>query len=609
VTSGRQRVGIRASGLVAAVVLAVGLTLSAAVGAQAALPSVGQTDALPAAENPGQPGQPVDPQTEAQNYSKIQERQAIYDTPAYQAKLTTVSAQNAANAAAIQTADPERQFADNLCANQGNGCAGDIRLNDWKANGYGLVEPILYTARSGATISGHVWATRTGPATRPGIVITNGSVQANEQLYWFAAQALAKDGYIVMTWDPQGQGQSDTPGAGVDAMEGVPAQKDGRPFYDGTEDAVNFFLSSKAKPYEPIPSCNSGTSHADKQNRRVAAGFDSAYDPFFSMIDTSEIGLAGHSYGAAGVSYIAQFDPRVKAVVAWDNLGPPDPNSSAPVGETGCFDPTQRTAAPVAKPGLGMSADYYIPPEPNTTVPEPLAKSTESLAYTKAGVDSGQIVIRGGSHFDFDWIPNQAFGATLRGADEITWYTNAWFDKYLKHSSTADARLMTNRWRTDSAEAVVDPNGDGNDFSFYYRSRLDIHRSDGIVFDCENLRAGCPGLTTNDACTGEYTYLALDTSPDAASDTSAGCKVAAVSSSAPPSGQSAGSGAGAGSGSSSSGSGQISQVPSGGVDTGGGSTSGIQHTGEFTLGGLALLAAGGVSVVAVRSRRRVSHSG
>lgn len=68
-------------------------------------------------------------------------------------------------------------------------------------------------------------------------------------------------------------------------------------------------------------------------------------------------------------------------------------------------------------------------------------------------------------------------------------------------------------------------------------------------------------------------------------------------------------GNGSGSGSSGSGSGQISRVPSGGVDTGGGSTSGIQHTGEFTLGGLALLAAGGVSVVAVRDRRRVSHSG
>jgi hypothetical protein len=37
---------------------------------------------------------------------------------------------------------------------------------------------------------------RSGPAKRPGVVITNGSVQADEQLYWFAAQALAK----TATW-------------------------------------------------------------------------------------------------------------------------------------------------------------------------------------------------------------------------------------------------------------------------------------------------------------------------------------------------------------------------------------------------------------------------
>ena len=71
---------------------------------------------------------------------------------------------------------------------------------------------MLFTARNGATLSSHVWATKAGPAKRPAIVITNGSVQADEQLYWFAAQALAKAGYVVLTFDPQGQGQSDTQG-------------------------------------------------------------------------------------------------------------------------------------------------------------------------------------------------------------------------------------------------------------------------------------------------------------------------------------------------------------------------------------------------------------
>ena len=87
-------------------------------------------------------------------------------------------------------------------------------------------------------------------------------------------------------------------------------------------------------------------------------------------LNPSEIGLAGHSYGAVGVSYIAQWDPRVKAVVAWDNLGPAAPEGAESpagrgvptIGEKACpADPADRTAVPITKPGLGMSADYGLP--------------------------------------------------------------------------------------------------------------------------------------------------------------------------------------------------------------------------------------------------------
>jgi dienelactone hydrolase len=465
------------------------------------------------------------PIVEAQNYSITLERQAIYDTPAYQEKLSAISLANLTNALVIEASDPARFFTDDLCWNQGNGCAGDIRLNDWASNGYGLVRPVLFTARDGATLSGHVWATVAGPAHRPAVVITNGSVQADEQMYWYAAQTLAKAGYVVLTFDPQGQGQSDTFGEGTDASEGVPAQSDGRPFYDGTEDALNFLLSTPAQRYEPVRSCSSGTSHAAKQDLRVREGFDAAYDPFWQLINRSEVGLAGHSYGAAGVSYIAQLDPRVKAVVAWDNLGGPSPSStisggpsslSATIGEQGCpSDPAARATVPITKPGLGISADYFLPPTPNTSLPDPTAKSTWSRAYSQAGVDSGELIIRGGSHLDFSWIPNQAFGASLRGPDIIDWYTTAWFDKYLKRDPSADARLLTERWRSDPVEAGVDPNHDGNGFSFYYYSRLEFHRAAGQAVDCEDLRDGCGALVKSDGYPGNYSYVAIDTTPDA----------------------------------------------------------------------------------------------
>jgi hypothetical protein len=243
------------------------------------------------------PASGFSPTVEAQNFSITQERQAEYDTPAYQQRLATVGAQNFAAAVQAQADDPGRFFTNNLCWSLQNGCAGDVRLYNWGPKHYGLVRKVLFTARDGATLSGHVWATRRGPAHRPGVVITDGSVQADEELYWFAAQTLAKAGYVVLTFDPQGQGQSDTFGAAPDQQEGVPAQSDGRPFYDGTEDALNFFLSSPTHHYRPVPSCTSGTSHAPKQNRRVKAGFDAAYNPFWKLINHSEIGLAGHSYG------------------------------------------------------------------------------------------------------------------------------------------------------------------------------------------------------------------------------------------------------------------------------------------------------------------------
>src|SRR3989440_4683405 len=316
-----------------------------------------------------------DPAVESQNYSKTNERQTIVDTPQYQQKLDEVSRANFLEMVRIQAADPERNFAGHACATDGRGCAGDVRLDDWGPKGYGLVTPVLFTARDGATLSAHVWATRAGPPQRPGVVITNGSIQASEQMYWQFAQTLAKDGYVVLTFDPQGEARSDEYGEGPDRNEGSPDQTDGRPFFDGTEDAINFFLSTPAHPYVPETSCPTGTSHAPKQDRRVKAGLDAAYNPYWGMLDPSRLGIAGHSYGAAGVAYTATWDPRVKAIVAWDDLGGPGPKDapvpgtaggSRTIGETGCpADPAARRTVALHTPAPGMSADYGLPPTPN----------------------------------------------------------------------------------------------------------------------------------------------------------------------------------------------------------------------------------------------------
>jgi dienelactone hydrolase len=444
------------------------------------------------------------PGREARNYSKTAERAREHGTPEYRSELARRSIENHREALAIRAGDPERDFTANLCWGGGDGCAGDVRLYDWEAKGHGIVRPVLYTARNGATVSGHVWATRSGPAKRPGIVITNGSVQAPEQLYWFAASTLAKQGYLVLTHDPQGQGRSDTYGEGGDRNEGFPAQA-GRPFYDGTEDALDFLLSTPGRPYRPRPSCTTGTDHSPKQERRVREGRNAAHNPLWELLDPDRIGLAGHSFGASGVSFVGQADPRVDAIVAWDNLRTPSSAMSVPDCPSA---PGTRVAPAITKPALGMAADYFLVPTPNSSAPDPNAKSDASLAYSRAGVDTGQLNIRGGTHYEFSYIPNSAFGATLRGMDLVAWYTAAWFDKYVEGDPTADSRLITDRWRADAPEAAVDPEGDGNHFSFYYRSRLDM-----ASFRCEDLRSGECGLRPD----GEpvpYSYLAEALSPD-----------------------------------------------------------------------------------------------
>ncbi|WP_354698430.1 hypothetical protein DSM112329_04108 [Paraconexibacter sp. AEG42_29] len=431
---------------------------------------------------------------EARNYSKTTERAArLTLLPDYQLRLRAIGVDNELQVAQILANDGPptgRTFVGQACFQHLDACTGDARLYDFATKNYGRVTPILFTARNGATLSGHLWATVAGPAKRPGVVITNGSVQAPEELYWFAAQTLAKAGYVVMTWDPQGQGYSDTIGAGPDLLDGVPSQT-GQPFYDGTEDALDFFTSTRAAPFVPRRSCSSGTDHGAKQARRVAAGLNSAYNPMAEILDRSRIGLVGHSLGAGGVSYIGQIDPRVKAIVAYDNLGAP---AAAPF--TCKSGSSARPAPAFTKPALGLSGDYGLLPTPNTQEPEPLAKSKGSKTLSAAGVDTAELVIRGGTHFEFAFIPNPVFGASLRGEDLTSWYTTAWLDKYVKGGDpTADARLLTDRWRSDAPSAEIDPDKDGNVFSRYYRSRVDIRTDAGKRVLCEDVRpAGCPGF-------------------------------------------------------------------------------------------------------------------
>src|SRR6201995_5622137 len=115
--------------------------------AAAALAVTGAVLGAGAAPAGAKPPTTFNPVVEAQNFAITQQRQAIYDTPSYQAQLAADSAASTAQALAAEAKDPGRFFTDDLCWNLANGCAGDIRLNDWAANGDGIVRPVLFTDR------------------------------------------------------------------------------------------------------------------------------------------------------------------------------------------------------------------------------------------------------------------------------------------------------------------------------------------------------------------------------------------------------------------------------------------------------------------------------
>ncbi|MFM9379388.1 alpha/beta hydrolase family protein [Gordonia sp. VNK21] len=406
----------------------------------------------------------------------------------------------------------------------------EYSVSSWKRKG-GLVEPVLYTSRSGATISGHVWAMeRQGdPAQKPGIVITNGSIVEYEQAYWYLAQHLAAAGYIVMTHDAQGEGMSDQFGQHPDELEdafaGIPVlglvgpQRtpnlltslggNGLPFYDGQIDALDFFLSAPDDAYKPRRSRTTRTDHSVKQNRRVASGLNAGYNPFWKKLDRRRIGLAGHSYGAVASSWNAQNDHRVSAAVAIDSqcvpptermdemeafFGARAARAIGPVPLPAvygfnkyCFGSPAVKAPRLRTPVLGLSGDYLLLPVPRVQAPDPLAKSEASFAFSRAGVDTADVVIRGAYHLDFS-----DSGGVLPGTADVrgitNFYTTAWFDKYLKGDQSAVDRLAGERWR-HSAHAPAP--GEENRFSAHYRSRIDVTLGDGERLVCEDVRRRC----------------------------------------------------------------------------------------------------------------------
>lgn len=352
----------------------------------------------------------------------------------------------------------------------------------WREAGRGRVEPISFKSLNGATLRGHVFAP---PATMkkpkggfPGVVITDGSVQAYEELYFWAAQDLASHGYVVMTYDVQGQGDSDLAGEDCPGeCTGIPYQQD-LPFYQGAEDSLSSFLGSK--------------------------------NPFAGKLDRARVGIAGHSLGAAAVSHVGQCDKRVKAIVAWDNLRAIEDCSGIMIPKA------HRSTKLLRTPALGIANDYLFNIQPTLTPPDPEEKAAGFAQLAKAGVDTQLVSLRGATHLEYSYIP-LVLPAGAKGERVASYYTRAWFDRYLKGDTRAYDRLVAKTFDAsvdgvaigtgayDPEAALADP---GNRYagnvphtiagvpvrdavSFYYRSKYALRTPGGRRVTCGDVRKGC----------------------------------------------------------------------------------------------------------------------
>ena len=441
-----------------------------------------------------EPNTPAWAQREAANYALTTGAPTEQLSPAFQQRLQAQNAANESEWLMRGITDPDWFSPQSgntnllpLCTSWMMQCAGDPfrypGVDPFYAN-EAEVTPLVIYDEDCARLSGRVWAPKGSKAGDglPAVVIENGSIQAPEPLYWWMAQARVRAGYVVMTFDPRGQGRSDqqtpTGGQGSNADSTV--------FWNGLVNVIDFFRATPVAPYPHNKTCTA--TYATKVTD---------FNPFHDRIDRDRLGIAGHSLGATGVSIVQSYgapgaepwpgklDAKnpVKVIVAWDSLRAP----GAASGSTPAVVPRV--------PAMGQTSEYGIGGTAKTAPPDIEGHKGGYRGWRDAKVPVYQLTIQGSTHFEWSLIPT--FPATswcpqvVNGQCAGGWgrplaehYSLAWFDRWLKKPGekgydTADARLL--------ADADWVPR-----YSFYSKAARAFPSRDGAMQLCEDIRAGCP---------------------------------------------------------------------------------------------------------------------
>lgn len=369
-----------------------------------------------------------------------------------------------------------------------------------------IVERVFFYDRTCARLDGRVWAPKAvGNQRLPAVVINNGSVAGTQPMYFWAAQALVRAGYVVMTYDVRSQGLSDA----ISPTGTVGSNIEPSVFWLNLVDAIDFLQSSPDQPHPQQAVCGGGSN-------------TTAFNPLHKHVDTQRIGVAGHSFGAAGASFAQSYgapgaDPwpgsiqtenPIKAIVAWDALG----HSASPINANG--GPLVRNLGNLGGPLYTLSGQKYpaiVPRVPALDLPSDFGVfSTPHLAgeepqrfmgafnsWVDSGVDAMVVVPFASTHTQYSqnpFLPSSSWcGDPSKSSCETGWvipmathYTVAWFDRWLKlpgepGHATADDRLLDNG----------NPLTGAVNMSWHYQSARHLHDRNGDLHRCNNLRKDC----------------------------------------------------------------------------------------------------------------------
>lgn len=263
-------------------------------------------------------------------------------------------------------------------------------------------------ARGGGDIRGR-WVVPAAATKRcPAVVLLPGGGAPVDSVMW-AAQALAADGYVTLVVQP--------------------AQGGSTASYDAAARSGLDLLTSPTSPY-----------------RRIT--------------DPTRLGAAGWSLGARSLTRTQAEDPRLDAIVAWDNLALAE---SGDAGSPLCRVLPVLDPRPPRVPALGQASE--------SCAPLPEAKKTAYEGWRARGVPVVQVTLARCSHFC--WSAE----ATPQQHAVAHHYTLAWFDRWLRGDRSASGRLLARTVAGRPVEQVL---------SATFRS--------GAAFDgrdCPDLRRAC----------------------------------------------------------------------------------------------------------------------